>query len=448
MNNFWQFSKENIAVGLFLFALFLGAGNIIGPPLLGQQAGDHITLAMIGFLITGVGLPLIAIIAAARAGGDLYTLSSRVHPMYGLIFTSVIYLTIGPLFATPRVATVSYEIGVVPFLEYLPASVLESWVPLFLTSLVFFAIVLYLALNPTKMVDRIGKVLTPILLLIILILFIKSLVTPMGAPGAAQGKYIDNPLTEGFIQGYITIDVLSALVFAIVILQTLKTRGILEPKRQIVTMIFSAVVAAIGLAFVYISLGYIGATSVAEIGYLDNGGQIIRQATAVLFGDFGKVLLAATIILACLTTAVGLIVANAEFFNRVFPKLSYKGLIYTFTFISAMLSNIGLTKLIEVTVPVLFFMYPLAIVLMLVSFIDHYFNESSLVYTLTLLPTAFVALHDALYSETRSFGWYTDIVSVLPLYEHQLAWVVPALVGLVIGIILYNVLPKKQHYAQ
>lgn len=312
----------------------------------------------------------------------------------------------------------------------------------------FFAIVLYLALNPTKMVDRIGKVLTPILLLIILILFIKSLVTPMGAPGAAQGKYIDNPLTEGFIQGYITIDVLSALVFAIVILQTLKTRGILEPKRQIVTMIFSAVVAAIGLAFVYISLGYIGATSVAEIGYLDNGGQIIRQATAVLFGDFGKVLLAATIILACLTTAVGLIVANAEFFNRVFPKLSYKGLIYTFTFISAMLSNIGLTKLIEVTVPVLFFMYPLAIVLMLVSFIDHYFNESSLVYTLTLLPTAFVALHDALYSETRSFGWYTDIVSVLPLYEHQLAWVVPALVGLVIGIILYNVLPKKQHYAQ
>ncbi|GGG19142.1 branched-chain amino acid transport system carrier protein [Lysinibacillus alkalisoli] len=447
MNRLYDFTKENLAVGLFLFALFLGAGNIIGPPFLGQQAGENIVPALIGFLITGVGLPLLAIIAAARAGGDLYTLASRVHPWYGLIFTSIIYLTIGPLFATPRVATVAYEIGVIPFLEYLPAEVVEGRWPLLITSIIFFSLVLYLALNPSKMVDRIGKVLTPILLVTILILFIKSLLTPIGELQPAQGNYISNALTEGFIEGYVTIDVLSALVFAIVILQILKERKIFDQRKQIVTMSFAAVVAAVGLAFVYIALGYIGATSVSEIGYAANGGEVIRQATAILFGDFGKILLAITIILACFTTAVGLIVANAQFFNRIFPKTSYKGLIILFTLVSAVFANFGLTKLLETTLPVLLFMYPLAIVLMFISFIDHYFNEARIVYICTLIPTAFVALHDALYAPDQPLGMYTDIVANLPLFDHKLAWILPAVIGFAIGLILYKALPKKREYA-
>lgn len=130
-----KFIKENLAVGLLLFALFLGAGNIIFPPLLGQQAGEHITVAMIGFLITGVGLPLLAIVAVAKAGGDLQLLANRVNPVFGIIFTSIVYLAIGPFFAVPRTGSVSYEIGIAPFLSETAAN---HWAPLFITSVIFF----------------------------------------------------------------------------------------------------------------------------------------------------------------------------------------------------------------------------------------------------------------------------------------------------------------------
>ena len=160
------FIKENLAVGFMLFALFLGAGNIIFPPLLGQQAGEQFFISIIGFLITGVGLPLIAIIAVAKNGGDLQILSNRVHPAFGVVFTSIVYLSIGPLFAIPRTGAVSYNIGVETFLTDAQA---ESWIPLFITTVIFFGITLYLAFNPTKLVDRIGKILTPALLIVILI---------------------------------------------------------------------------------------------------------------------------------------------------------------------------------------------------------------------------------------------------------------------------------------
>lgn len=165
MNNFRKFVKDNLAVGFLLFALFLGAGNIIFPPLLGQQAGENFIPAIIGFLITGVGLPLMGIVAVAKNGGDLQQISSRIHPWFGIIFTSIVYLSIGPFFAIPRTGAVTYQIGIAPYL-----SNSDSWVPLFITSFIFFAFCLYLAINPTKLVDRIGKVLTPALLMVILLL--------------------------------------------------------------------------------------------------------------------------------------------------------------------------------------------------------------------------------------------------------------------------------------
>jgi len=185
MKNIMLFIKENLAVGLLLFALFLGAGNIIFPPLLGQQAGEHILTAMIGFLITGVGLPLLAIVAVAKAGGDLQLLANRVSPTFGVIFTSIVYLAIGPFFAVPRTGSVSYEIGIVPFL---PEAATDHWAPLFITSVLFFALILYLAINPSKLVDRVGKILTPALLAVILLLAVKSFISPMGEAGDAVGN--------------------------------------------------------------------------------------------------------------------------------------------------------------------------------------------------------------------------------------------------------------------
>ncbi|MFJ7950727.1 branched-chain amino acid transport system II carrier protein [Lysinibacillus sp. NPDC096418] len=435
MSKILSFIKENLAVGLLLFALFLGAGNIIFPPLLGQQAGENMGPAMIGFLITGVGLPLLAIVAVAKAGGDLQLLANRVGPTFGIIFTSIVYLAIGPFFAVPRTGSVSYEIGIAPFL---PETIASHWAPLFITSVLFYTLILLLALNPTKLVDRVGKILTPILLLVILLLAVKSFATPMGNPGDAIGKYVGSPLSEGFIQGYLTMDVLSALVFGIVILQALRGMGMHDSKKQVKTTIFAGFVAAIGLAFVYISLGQIGNTSIDVIGASDNGGVIIAKSADVLFGKLGSIILSVTILLACISTAVGLLNANAQYFNRLFPKISYKMYIIIFTVFSLIITNFGLSTIIDTSLPVLLIIYPLAMVLMILSLADNFFKGGRIVYILALIPTFFVSLYDGLKQLKIQVPFYENLLNTLPLHEQNLAWLIPAIVGATIGFIIHK----------
>ncbi|WP_341301662.1 branched-chain amino acid transport system II carrier protein [Lysinibacillus sp. FSL H8-0500] len=444
MKNILHFIKENLAVGLLLFALFLGAGNIIFPPLLGQQAGGNITLAMIGFLITGVGLPLLAIVAVAKAGGDLQLLANRVSPAFGVIFTSIVYLAIGPFFAIPRTGSVSYEIGIAPLL---PEAIAAHWAPLLITSVIFFALILYLSFNPSKLVDRIGKILTPVLLLIILLLAGKSFISPMGEPGEAVGKYITAPFAEGFVQGYLTMDVLAALVFGIVILQALRNMGVTDKKKQVNTTIFAGVVAALGLSFVYISLSQIGNTSIDAIGTSENGGNIIAKSAEVLFGSLGSLILSATILLACISTAVGLLTANAQYFHKLFPKISYKSFLIIFTIFSMAITNVGLSTIISASLPVLLIIYPLAIVLMILSLADQLFKGGQIVYILALIPTFFVSLYDGLKEMKIELVAYENLLKILPLYEQSLGWLLPAIIGACLGFILHKLkvamLPKK-----
>lgn len=435
MKNTISFIKENLAVGLLLFALFLGAGNIIFPPLLGQQAGENLVTAMIGFLITGVGLPLLAIVAVAKAGGDLQLLANRVGPTFGIVFTSIVYLAIGPFFAVPRTGSVSYEIGIAPFLSEAAAN---HWAPLFITSVVFFALIYYLALNPSKLVDRVGKLLTPVLLLVILVLTVKSFITPMGESGKAVGNYTVTPFSEGFIQGYLTMDVLGALVFGIVILQALRGMGMTDPKKQVNTTIFAGVVAAIGLAFVYISLSYIGSTSINVIGASDNGGTIIAKSADVLFGNLGTIILSTTILLACISTAVGLLTANSQYFNRLFPKVSYKAFLTVFTLFSLVITNFGLSTIISTSLPVLLIIYPLAMVLMVLSLADNFFKGGRIVYILALIPTFFVSLYDGLKEMNVKIPFYENILNTLPFYGQSLGWLIPAIVGAAIGIVIHK----------
>jgi len=429
-----KFIKENLAVGFMLFALFLGAGNIIFPPLLGQQAGDEILPAIIGFLITGVGLPLLGIIAVAKNGGDLQIVANRIHPIFSIIFTSVVYLSIGPLFAIPRTAAVTYEIGIAP---YLSEASQASWLPLFISTAIFFGISLYLALNPSKLVDRVGKVLTPALLIVIALLAIKSFITPMGPVGESHGAYIENAFSKGFIEGYLTMDVLASLVFGIVIVQALQAKGIVSRSKQVTITIFAGFVAACGLAFVYVSLSYIGATSISTIGSFDDGGSIIAESAKMLYGSLGSIILSAVIILACITTAVGLISANATFFNKLFPNLPYKFLAVVFTLFSLMFANFGLSNLISISLPVLLFIYPIAIVLMFLVLFDQAFGRDPIVYTLALIATAFVSLYDGITGAGFEIEWYKNIVSTFPLHDQSVGWLVPALVGLVIGWIIH-----------
>ncbi|MFE8697027.1 branched-chain amino acid transport system II carrier protein [Cytobacillus sp. FJAT-53684] len=422
-------SKQIMAVGLMLFALFFGAGNMIFPPFLGQDAGTNVWTAIIGFLITGVGLPLLAIIAIARVG-DVQTMASRVHPVYGVIFTVVMYLVIGPLFAIPRTATVSYEIGMIPFLS---ESAINSPVPLIIFSIVFFIITAWLAMNPTKLVDTIGKVLTPALLIILGIIVVKSLITPLGDAQAPTGAYVDGAFFKGFVEGYLTMDTIAALVFGIIVISSIQGLGVTNKKSITKICVQAGLIAAAGLALVYIALAFIGSTAPDALGLQQNGGAILSGAASYLFGSFGSIILALAIVFACLTTSIGLVSACATYFNKLLPRYSYKTIVLIFSIFSTIIANIGLTQLINFSVPVLVIIYPLAIVLIVLSFFHNAFKGYSLVYICALIPTGIISLLDGLNTAGVNVSGVMDALSFLPLFSQGIGWVVPAIVGAIVG---------------
>ncbi|MFC5733582.1 branched-chain amino acid transport system II carrier protein [Cytobacillus gottheilii] len=424
--------KQIFAIGLMLFALFFGAGNMIFPPFMGQEAGTSVWTAAFGFLITGVGLPLLAIIAIARTG-DVQTMASRVHPVFGVVFTVIMYLVIGPLFAIPRTATVSYEIGIIPFLD---ENVSNSFWPLLLFSAVFFAITLWLAMNPTKLVDTIGKVLTPALLILLGIIVIKAIISPLGEQDLPKDTYNDTAFFTGFIEGYLTMDTIAALVFGIIVIGSINGLGVTNKKAVMKICIYAGLIAAAGLAIIYVSLAFIGSTAPEAIGFKENGGAILSGTVQYLFGPLGSVILAAAIIFACLTTSVGLVSSCAEYFSKLFPAFSYKTIVIVFSLFSAVLANAGLTQLITFSVPVLVIIYPLAIVLIVLSFFHQLFKGRSFVYICALLPTGLISFVDGLNEAGVNVSAIGENLSFLPLYAEGLGWIMPAIAGAALGYFL------------
>ncbi|NPC93741.1 branched-chain amino acid transport system II carrier protein [Bacillus sp. WMMC1349] len=430
-------AKETIAIGLMLFALFFGAGNMIFPPQLGQAAGENVLPAIIGFLLTGVGLPLLGVIAVALTG-SAKGLADKAHPIFGTILIVSIYLTIGPLFAIPRTGNVSYEIAIKPFLGGD-----ESRIYLFIFTVIFFAITYFLALNPSKLVDRIGKVLTPLLLLVIAILVIKAFVTPMGSIGQAASQYQGTPLLTGFLEGYKTMDAIASIVFGIVVITAIKERGVTNPKSIAASCIKAGIVAAVGLALVYVSLAYLGATSVETVGSLKNGGEILSKSSTFLFGSLGNVVLGLAILFACLTTSVGLVSSCGEYFSKLIPKLSYKTVVIIVSLFSMVIANFGLTEIISFSIPILSALYPLAIVIILLSFIDKLFNERREVYVGTIIATGIFSIIDGLNAASINLGVVDQFLhQYIPLYSYGVGWIVPALCGAVIGYIITLMVPN------
>lgn len=427
-------NKQILTIGLTLFALFLGAGNIIFPPYLGQQAGTNVWISVTGFLVTGVGLPLMAVIAVGKYG-NLQALASKVHPIFGIVFTIIIYMAIGPFFGIPRTATVTFEVGVLPFLS---ESIAQSALPLVALSIIFFGVSAWLALNPSKILDRIGKIITPLLLLVLVLLVGKSVINPLGSILSPTADYQSNAFFNGFIEGYLTMDTIGGLVFGIVIINAIKHLGQTDQSAITKTVAKAGIIAAIGLAFVYLSLTYIGATSVSAVGLLDNGGAILSVSAKILFGSIGSIILALTIILACLTTSVGLISACAHFFSVQIPRLSYKQIVMILTVFSTIIANVGLSKLISISLPVLSFIYPLAITLIVLSFLDPYFKGYSSVYIGAMIGAGIISFLDALISVGFKLGAISTLIQNLPLATQGIGWFVPTIIGAVIGFVWAN----------
>ena len=414
-----HFSRRDVfALGFMTFALFLGAGNIIFPAESGLQAGTAVWRAAFGFLLTGVGLPLLTVVALARVGGGLTALTQPLGKIAGTILAVAVYLAIGPFFATPRTAVVSYEIGVVPFFG-------SSSGGLFIYSTAYFALVLYLAITPNKIIDRIGTVITPVLLVALAILAGAAFLKPAGAVGQVLGLYQQEAFLQGFLHGYLTMDALGALAFGVVIATALRSKGVQAERLITRYSIYAGLIAAVGLSAVYLSLFYLGATSQGIAGEAQNGGQVLALYVQYVFGAVGNLLLALVIGLACLTTAVGLLVACGEFFSERL-NIPYKYVVSFFVLFSWAVSNQGLEQLIKVSIPILTGLYPLAIVLVVLSLLDRCWRSTALVFRGTMLVTLVFGVMDGLAAADLS-SWVPELFNQLPLAQQQMGWLLPAI---------------------
>ncbi|KYH28361.1 branched-chain amino acid transport system II carrier protein [Clostridium colicanis] len=418
--------KKLLLVSLMIFSMFFGAGNLIFPPQLGQLSGTNMIVALGGFLISAVGLPVLAIVVVAKAGG-LHILASRVHGKFAFAFTVLIYLSIGPFLGIPRAASLAFEMGISPFM---PSSFAGSRLPLFIYTLVFFGIAFWLCMTPTKLVSRFGKILTPSLLILIISVFVCSLFKPIGAFSSPIGDYAQSPLLKGFLEGYMTMDAIAALNFGIVITVALKQMGIKEEKALISNSIKSGAIAGLFLIIIYGMLAYLGAVSKVRFGITENGAQTLTNVVFYLFGHKGSVLLGLIFSLACLTTSVGLLTSCSQYFSRLMPKVSYRAWVTILTVSSTVFANVGLTNILKFSVPALTAIYPMAIVLMILAFADDFIKGNTYVYLFTMVCTSFVSILDAL----SQFGLKFGMLNYLPLYSKGLGWIVPALVGALMGI--------------
>lgn len=425
-----------LALGFMTFALFLGAGNIIFPPSAGMAAGENIGLAALGFLLTGVGLPLLTIVALARVGGGMDRLTAPLGKHAGMVFAVAVYLAIGPLFATPRTAVVSFEMGVAPFTG-------NSSTALLLYTLAYFAAVLFLSLNPGQLVDRIGKFITPVLLAALLVLGGAALLMPAGEIGQTSADYEDTPFVQGFLQGYLTMDTLGALVFGIVIATAIRDHGITDSKLVTRYSVIAGLIAAVGLSLVYLALFYLGATSQGIAGEAQNGVQILTAYVQHTLGTPGSLLLAVVITLACLTTAVGLLTACGEYFSGLLG-VPYRIVVLVFGLFSLVVANQGLTQLISFSIPVLVGLYPLAIVLVALSLLDDFWRSSARVFR----PVMAVALVFGVVDGIAAAGGselIPSFFSALPMADQSLGWLIPVLLTLALAACVDRLLsvPEK-----
>ena len=430
-------SKDALYLGSMLFGMLFGAGNLIFPVHLGQESGALVGLAVVGLLISAIGLPFLTILAMGMSKSKSVTeLANRVSKKFGAVFTVLLYLVIGPLFAVPRLASTSYTIGLAPFIESS-----HQGQGLLIYSVIFFLVAGFLSLNPGKILDYIGKILNPAFLLVLGLLLTLTALNPMGQVGQmmAQGRYAQQAMATGFLEGYQTLDVLAALAFGIVMIQAMNRLGIEEPGELARGMVKSGAISIVLMGLIYGLLAYAGATSLGQFSISANGGLALAQIANHYLGSAGSILLALIVILACLKTGVGLLTAFSEAMVELFPSLGYKQYLLAVSLLATLIANAGLTQIIAWAVPVLMFLYPLAIVLVMVTLLCRGRAIDSLYYQWAMALTGIVALIDGIQAMPE-LAWLLPLkelastfATYLPLSGQSLGWFVPSLLGLAIA---------------
>ncbi|MBQ7859321.1 MAG: branched-chain amino acid transport system II carrier protein [Faecalibacterium sp.] len=436
--------KQRMLVAGTLFGMFFGAGNLIFPVHLGQIAGRNVLPAMLGFVITAVGIPILGVAAIGNTHSDgLQSLANKVGKGYSYVFTCVLYLTIGPFFAIPRCATTSFTTGVQPML----GDGISEGTALLIFSFVFFALVLFFSLRPAGITVWIGKIINPLFLTFLAILVVSALLNPGTAVGTVHptGAYEDNALFSALIEGYGTMDAIAGLAFGIVVIDIIRSMGVTEDSAVARDVLYSGILTGLLMTGIYVATILMGAQSRGLFETSENGGIALAQIAGHYLGPAGSIVLALTITFACLKTTIGLVTSCSDTFVRMFPKgFSYKTWTILFPLFSFVISNFGLSKLLSYSLPVLMRLYPPAIALIVLALIGNLFHHDRVVYVSVTAFTCAAALFDFAKTlpaelQTGLQGMIAFAERYLPWFSLNLGWVLPALVGFVLGMVLRTV---------
>lgn len=419
--------RQSLFVGVTLFSMFFGAGNLIIPPLLGLQAGEAVVPAMIGFLITGIGLPMLGIIAVGLTG-TLRDLASRVHPAFAHVFVAAVYLAIGPCLAIPRTSSTSFE---------MLSPLLPSGVPLetarLIFSIVFFAVAYALAMHPNSLTKLLGRVTGPALIVLIVAVVGAALVDPATALAPAHESYRGNTVMQGFLTGYQTMDLLASLTFGIVIAANIRELGVTDEAGLVRGVSKAGVFAGLFMGLIYCGLAVVGVSLASEVPDATNGAAILVASATAHFGTVGTVVVAAIFLLACLNVCIGLISCCGTYFADEFPRIPYRVWALAFAVFSCIVSNAGLDAILVFSVPLLNALYPMAIVMVVMGMVYRVCDRVPRVWPWVVGLVGFesiaTALRDAFFK-----GVSLPVLDAIPFADLGLGWVVPALLGLVIGL--------------
>ena len=424
--------KKGFLIGLLLFGIFFGAGNLIFPAELGFRAGGNFSPAMFGFVLSGVGIAIITLVVGTMVnGGYKRELSIKVSPIFSKAYLTMLYLAIGPFFAIPRTASTSFSIGLAPVTG-------NERLPLFIFSAVYFLFAYIIAINPSKLMDRVGKVLTPMFaMLIIILIIVGNLNFHTVNAGEMSGSM--EALKKGFFEGYNTLDALASVSFCLIATSSIKTFGFSSKKEYINIMATVGIVTAIFFSSLYIGLGALGnkfsiPADVLKDSNTNIGTYILSKSSYELFGNFGQIFLGAMTILTCFTTTAGLIVAVSEFFAETFPKFGYKVYVNVFTIIGFAMSNFGLNNIIKISIPVLMILYPITIVIVAIVILNKFIKLSKKGMRITIIMTTAASTIEVLVS-TLNLKTVKSLISVFIGGNSGFLWVNFVALGIVLSLL-------------
>ncbi|MFR5000556.1 MAG: branched-chain amino acid transport system II carrier protein, partial [Slackia sp.] len=403
-----------LVLGGMLFSMFFGAGNLILPPLLGLQAGADAVPATAGFLIAGIGLPVLGIIAVALVG-DIRQLAGRVHPLFASVFIALVYLTIGPFLAIPRTSTTAYEM-IKPLVPGGDSFVLAAGF-----SVVFFAVAFFLALRPGMLSRILGRFSAPALIVLIALVVGSAIFGGLSDVPAARPPYDGNAASEGFLAGYQTMDLLAALCFGIVVASNVKEQGVTDPKKVTGAISVAGIVAGVLMAAVYCGLSFVGLSMAPAMPDAANGAEILAASANMHFGEVGSVIVAAIFLLACLNVCTGLISCCAEYFSEVCPRIPLPAWAGAFAVFSCAVSLVGLDSILAFSAPLLGALYPPAIAMMVMGLAHGACDKFARMWAWVVLSTAATSVVIALRDAFAPDAWI--FLDALPGADMGLGWI-------------------------